>query len=135
MGLGMSRLSSGETDRGLADLQSAVELDSNKYRADLVLITSYLQRGKYDEALKAMESLEKKQPSNPLTYNLKAGIYLGKKDQASARKNLEHALELNPLYIAAATNLAQLDIQDNKPRPHGAASRSCSKRAKTIRTP
>ncbi len=30
-----------------------------------------------------MQSLEKKQPNNPLTYNLKAAIYLGKKDEAS----------------------------------------------------
>ena len=115
-GLGLSHLASGETNRALADLESAVELDSDKYQADILLVMSHLQRSNYDQALKALESLEKKQPDNPMTYNLKAAIYIGKKDTASARKFLEHALELRPTYAPAAANLAQLDLQENNPK-------------------
>ena len=114
--LGMSRLASGETDRALADLESAVQLEPEKYQVDIALIMSYVKQGNYDQALTAMRSLEEKQPNNPLTYNLKAGIYIFKKDTASARKNLERALELQPTYVAAALNLAQLDLQEKNPQ-------------------
>ena len=77
---------------------------------------SYLQQEKFDQALKAVQTLEKKQPDNPLTYNLKAAIYIGKKDIANARKQLERALELQPTYVPAATNLAQLDLQEKNPQ-------------------
>lgn len=112
LGLGLSRLAAGETDRAVAELESAVQLDSGKYQADLVLVTYHLKRENYDQALKALGTLEKKQPDNPLTYNLKAAIYSGKKDFAAARKNLERALELQPTYVPAAVNLAQIDLRE-----------------------
>ena len=114
--LGLSRLAAGETDLGLADLESASQLDSSAYQADILLVMSHLRQRKYDEALKAMQTLEKRQPNNPLTYNLKAAIYIGKKDTAAARKYLERALELQPTYVPAAANLAQLDLQEKKPQ-------------------
>ena len=93
--LGLSRMATGDTDRAFADLESAVELDTTKYQTDMVLVVSYLRRGSYDQALKAMESLEKKQPNNPITFNLKAVIFLGKKDIPNARKHFERALEFD----------------------------------------
>jgi putative PEP-CTERM system TPR-repeat lipoprotein len=65
--------------------------------------------------LKALESLEKKQPDNPLTYNFKGAAYVGKKDFASAKKSFERALELNPSYFPATANLASLDLQEKNP--------------------
>ena len=115
-GLAVSRIASGDADAGLADLEAAVSLDSGKYQADILLVTSHLQSARYDQALKAAQSLEKKQPNNPLTYNLKAAAYLGKKDVKGARKELERALELQPTYLPAALNLAQLDLQDKNPQ-------------------
>lgn len=110
--VGVSRLAAGDTDRGFAELEAAASLSSENYQADIVLVVSYLRRGAFDQALKAMTSLEKKQPKNPLTYNLKGVVYLGKKDLPTARKNFERALEIQPTFIAAATNLAKLDLQE-----------------------
>ncbi len=115
-GLAVSRLAAGDSDSGLADLEAAAQLDSDKHHADVLLIATHLQRSRYDQALKAAEALEKKQPKNPLTYNLKAAAYLGKKDVKAARAELERALELQPGYLPAALNLAQLDLQDNDPQ-------------------
>jgi len=114
--LGLARLASGQTDYALADLESASQLDFEQYQADILLVTSLLRQQKYDKALNAMQMLEKKQPNNPLTYNLKAAIYIGKKDIATARRHLEHALELEAAYVPAATNLARLDLQDGDPQ-------------------
>ena len=79
-------------------------------------MTTYLQGRRYDQALKALATLERKQPVNPLTYNLKGAIYSGKSDSASARKYFEQALELQPTYLPAAQNLAQLFIAEGKPQ-------------------
>ena len=114
--LGLSRMAIGDTERAFADLESAVAIDSSRHQTDMVLIVSHLRRGNYDQALKAMESLEKKQPNNPVTFNLKAVIYLGKKDIPNARKYFERALELQPAFLAATKNLAQLDIQNKNPK-------------------
>lgn len=115
-GLAVSRLAAGDADSGLADLEAATQLESDKHHADVLLIATHLQQSRFDQALKASQSLEKKQPKNPLTYNLKAAAYLGKKDVKSARRELERALELSPTYLPAALNLAQLDLQDKNPR-------------------
>lgn len=115
--LGLSRMATGDTDRALADLESAVQLEpAEKYQADIALIMSYMKQRNAPQALKAMRSLEEKQPNNPLTYNLKAGIYIFNKDTANARKNLERALALQPTYVPAALNLAHLDLQDKNPQ-------------------
>jgi tetratricopeptide (TPR) repeat protein len=98
--------------RNPQDALARSRLDATAYQPDMVLVVSHLRRGNYDQALRAMGSLEKKQPNNPATFNLKAMIYLGKKDIPNARKQLERALELQPAFLAAARNLAQLDLQE-----------------------
>jgi len=115
-GLALSRQAAGDVNSGLADLEAATQLDSHKHHADALLIATHLQHSRYDQALKAAEALEKKQPKNPLTYNLKAAAYLGKKDNSAARRELDRALELQATYVPAALNLSQLDLQDNNPR-------------------
>ncbi len=115
--LGLSRLGSGETDSAIADLESAVQLETpGAYQADILLVLTHLRQRNYDQAMKALQTLEKKQPNNPLTYNLKAAIYIGKKDTPAARKSLERALEVQPMYVPAAMNLAMLDLQDKNPQ-------------------
>jgi putative PEP-CTERM system TPR-repeat lipoprotein len=113
-GLGLSRLAAGETERAIDELESAAKLDTERYQADVLLIMTHLRNKAYDNALDALNGLEKKQPDNPLTHNLRAAAYLGKKDDANARKNLERALAIQPTYFPAAANLAQLDLKDNK---------------------
>ena len=111
-GLGLSRLAAGDVELATADLQSASTLDSSKYHADVLLISTHLQRRQYAQALKAAQALEAKQPKNPMSYNLLAAAYIGSRDVASGRKALEKALALQPGYTPAAVNLAQLDLQD-----------------------
>lgn len=114
--LGLSRFAAGETERGLAELESVVKLDLEDYSADLLLVLLNLRRANFDQALQAMQSLEKKQPNNPLTYDLKGTIYQRRNDGPAARNAFERALELQPTYVAAATNLAELDLKEKNPK-------------------
>ncbi len=111
--LGVSRLANGETDRALEDLQSVSDLDPQGFQADFIIIISRLRIGDYPGAMVAVESLEKKQPSNPLTYNLKGGVLAAQKDIPQARIAFEKALSLEPKFVPAAMNLARLDLEES----------------------
>jgi putative PEP-CTERM system TPR-repeat lipoprotein len=115
-GLGMSRLASGDSDRALADLETAASLDTGSaHQADTLLIVTLLRDKQFDKALLAIAELNKKQPNNPLAYNFRGGAYVGKKDLVNARKSFEQALTIKPDFFPAAANLAQLDLQDKNP--------------------
>ncbi|MBL0125778.1 MAG: PEP-CTERM system TPR-repeat protein PrsT [Betaproteobacteria bacterium] len=110
--LAQIRLATGETVRALEDLETASGLDKNAYQADLSLVSAYLSQNQFDKALAAVDTLEKKQPSNPLTYTTKASVYLAKQDIKNARASLERALSIQFNYMPAARILAGLDLAD-----------------------
>jgi putative PEP-CTERM system TPR-repeat lipoprotein len=108
------RYAAGDTARGLSDLESLAATDSSQ-QADLALISAHLRRREFDQALAAVGALEKKQPNNPATYNIKGLVYVAKRDFKNARSSFEKALEVQPGYFAAAHNLGLLDVRERKP--------------------
>ena len=110
--LAQIKLAKGDTDRALDDLETASSLDSSQYQADLSLVATFLRRKEYDKALAAAIALEKKQPDNPLTYNVKGTVYIARQDVKNARLNLERALTMQPNYLPAARALAGLDLAE-----------------------
>jgi len=114
--LGMSQLGRGDAEQAIAQLESAATLDPARHEADTALVSIYIGKKQFDQALAAVAALEKKQPNDPATFNLKGTAYLGKNDFANARKSFEQALTLQPSFVAAAVNLAQLDLKDKNPK-------------------
>src|SRR6266850_1632557 len=96
--LAQIRFAAGDPDRAVAELETASVSDPNAYQADLVLITNYLRQRDADKALEALKSLEKKQPDNPLTHNLRGLALILKGDVSEARVSFERALKLRPTY-------------------------------------
>jgi putative PEP-CTERM system TPR-repeat lipoprotein len=113
--LAQVRFATGDEDRAFKDLEAASALDAEQYQADLALALAHLRKREFDKALAAVASLEKKQPQNPLTHNLRGGILLAKGDRAGARASFEKALQLKADYLPAAANLARMDIAEKKP--------------------
>ena len=113
--LAQVRLAAGDTGQAFIDLESLSQTDPTQYQADLALISAHLQRGEFDKALAAVAELKKKQPKNPLTYNIEGATYVGMRDMKNARASFEKALEVQPGYLPAARNLALLDVQERKP--------------------
>jgi putative PEP-CTERM system TPR-repeat lipoprotein len=113
--LGQARLAGGDVDQAFRDLEAASTIDPDQYQADLALVLAHARRREYDQALAAVVKLEKKQPTNPLTFNLKGAVQLAKGDRKNARASFEKALELKPDYLPAAANLARLDLADSQP--------------------
>ena len=115
--LGANLLASGETERALVSLESAASLDTGgagAHEADMLLIQALLRDKQFDRALRTIANLDKKQPNNPVTYNLRGIAYLGKADYIHARKSFERALEIQPTFFQAAVSLAQLDLKDGQ---------------------
>ncbi|MBK7325008.1 MAG: PEP-CTERM system TPR-repeat protein PrsT, partial [Propionivibrio sp.] len=96
------------------ELEEIASVDTG-IKADMALISSQLRSRKFDQALKSIAGLEKKQPENPLGQYLRGIAFLGKGDMPAARKSFEQALVMNPAYYPAAASLANLDMADKKP--------------------
>jgi putative PEP-CTERM system TPR-repeat lipoprotein len=110
----LAHLAQGDMNTAFGELEQISSADKGT-TADLALIAAYLRRNEADKALKAIDVLEKKQPDNPSTHNLRAGALLAKKDVVGARKSFEKALAVSPTYFPAAMSLARMDMADKKP--------------------
>ena len=104
----------GDEAAGFAELDAASKASVNNPNPDIALVLARVQRKQYDQALTAWNTLQKRQPDNPLTYNLRAAIDMGRNDTAGAKKALEKAVELQPTYFPAVANLAAIDLRENK---------------------
>lgn len=112
--LALAHLAQGKTTGAFEELEQ-ISLTDQGTTADLALIAAYLRTNQVDKALKAIDSLEKKRPDTPATYNLRARTLLTKKDISGARQNFEKALSINPKFFPAAASLAAIDIVEKKP--------------------
>lgn len=113
--LGINRLALGDTEQGIADLESAAKSAPQATRADALLVVTYLSRREYDKALQFAEAWGKKQADNPVVYNMEGVAYLGKGDSRGARASFEKALSVKHDYVPAAMNLARLDVREKQP--------------------
>ena len=112
--LALAHLAQGNSENAFHELEDISTSDKG-ISADLALVAAHLRGNQIDKALVAIETLIKKQPENPASYNLKAQAQLAKKDVPGARKSLEKAVSLSPTFFPAVANLARLDMVDKKP--------------------
>lgn len=113
--IAVAHLAQGNTESGFQELQR-ISAEDKGITADLALITAHLKNNQLDKALQAIDVLEKKQPDNPATYNLRARALLAKKDVTGARKSFEKAIAINPTFFPAVASLATLDLAEKKPQ-------------------
>lgn len=112
--LALAHMAQGNAAVAFEELEQISSADKG-VTADLALIAAYLRTNQTDKALKAIDTIEKKQPDNAATHNLRARTLLTKMDVSGARKSFEKALAINPGFFPAAASLAALDIAEKKP--------------------
>ena len=113
--LGEIALATGDVEQGFRELEAASDLDPGQYQADLAIISGHLRRSEFDKAIEALQTLERKQPKNPLTFQMYGVVYQARQELGAARRNFEKALELQPNYLPAAFNLSILDLTEKRP--------------------
>ncbi len=110
--LGM--ISKGQSDAGFVELETLAAADKGS-AVDMALISAHLRRNEFDQALKAIALLEKKQPDSPVAPNLRGRIQMQQKDMTGARQSFETALQRDPKFVPAAGALAALDLAASQP--------------------
>lgn len=113
--LGQIALAQGHADEGIRELEAAAGADAKDNQADIALVMSHLRRHDGAKALAAANALVKKQPDNPVSFQLLGGVQLLQKDRAGARASFERALQVSPNFLPAAFSLANLDLGEKKP--------------------
>ena len=112
--LAVSKLASGQTDVGFSELQDIAASDTGVV-ADMAMINLLARQGKLDDALKAIDQLEKKRQQDPVPFHLRAQVLMKKGDGAGARKALERAIEISPDFFPAIGALSELDLGQKQP--------------------
>jgi putative PEP-CTERM system TPR-repeat lipoprotein len=110
--LAASRMGSGDEAGAIQALTKAAELDTATAKPDVLLVLTYLKDKRYEDALKVVDKLEKERPTDPLIQNLRGTIHISRDDKVQARASFTKALQIQPSYFPAASNLALLDMMD-----------------------
>ncbi len=113
--LGLSRLYEGETGQAVDDLEAAVKLDPARLDAENELALLYLGQKNYDQALLHIKLLLKKSPNNADFHNLQGVAFVGMNNLPQATQSFNEALRINPHFVPAQINLAELDLKNGQP--------------------
>jgi len=113
--LGLARLAMGDREHGLAELELASDLDDKSPRAGILLVMAHMRANNFGKALAELDDLLKKDAKNPLFYNLKGIALLGNKEVVKARESFNQAVAIQSDFFPAISNLARLDLQEQKP--------------------
>lgn len=87
------------------------EAQQSRFRLKYKLGLSYIQSGRYKEALLEFLEAEKLNPTSAELYNSMGVAYLGLGERDKALDSFKKAVAFNPMYSQAHTNLATLYIQ------------------------
>ncbi len=101
-------------ESALAELQTVASGDIGG-RVDLALISLRMQRGEYDQALKAIDELAKKAPAHAMPDYLRGQVARQRKDNVAARAAFERSLAKDAGYLPSLNTLASMDMADGKP--------------------
>lgn len=112
--LAMATIGKGQSEQGMDELR-AIAVSDESVLADMALISTLVRKKEFDQALKAVDAVERKQPGQPTAAALRGRIELLRGNTAKAREGFEAALKVSPAYMPALTSLAALDLAAKKP--------------------
>lgn len=104
----------GNVDAAVQELEK-LAASSDGSEADMQLIGAHVSRKDYPAALKAIDSLQRKQPGSAAPDDLRGQLLLKTDQMAEARQAFEAALKKDPQYTQSIMNLAALDITQGQP--------------------
>lgn len=113
--LALTLLAKGQAELAFSELRTIAAAGPDTL-ADLTLISALVRRQKLDEALQAIDGLERKQPDKPTAANLRGRVQLARQNLTGARDSFEQALTKDPVFLPAIASLATIDIAEGKPQ-------------------
>lgn len=113
--LAASEAGLGHRAEALVLLEKQAREDQKSGRADYLLINEYIKGRQYPEALAAADRFAAKAKMPALGHNLRGVIHRVMGERAQARADFQKALQADPRYRPALTNLANLEIEEKHP--------------------
>ena len=113
LALAMVSEAKGNVDAAIQELEK-LSATTDDGEADLQLIGAQIARKDYPAALKAIESLQRKQPISPAADDLRGQVLLKMERNAEARLSFEAALKKGDQYTQSVLNLAALDMAEGQ---------------------
>ncbi len=113
--LALGLLSSGQDQRAIAELDSAIELGGEQLQSDYLLIMVKTRDGDFSGANEAVDALLAKSPDNAVAHNLKGSVAMAAGNPDLARESFMTANRLDPAFFPAVQNLARLAEADGNP--------------------
>jgi tetratricopeptide (TPR) repeat protein len=104
--MGMTSAASGKPEDAESAYKKALEKEPNRASAAQLLFDLYVQRKRFDEAMKMSDELIRKNPSNAGAVVMRGSLYEAQGKMEEAKKDFEQAVRTDPNQIIAATNLA-----------------------------
>lgn len=101
---------SGDENGAIKVLEKAAALDTAQQQPLVMLAMLHLKAKRHDAALRAIDALAKAKPNTALAPNLRGVVEMSRGNVAQARAQFQSALKLDPGYLPAASNLAQLEL-------------------------
>ena len=111
--MALVQIGPGEGAEATGQLQKIAASDSGT-SVDLALISTRIQRKEFNEALQAVDALERKKPDSAQAAELRARIQVLRGETAAARKSFEQSLARDANYLPAVSGIAGLDLQEGK---------------------
>jgi putative PEP-CTERM system TPR-repeat lipoprotein len=108
--LALARLTAGQSETAVGELQAAVDASPEGTQASVVLARIHLANGEFDAVLAIALQLIDAAPDRPMGHNLQGAALLGLKDNEAATKAFKAALASDPTYFPAVQNLARMEI-------------------------
>ena len=109
-----AQIGRGNLDQGTTELRRISSENPDFTLPDMLLINTYMQQGRFDAALGAVDALEKKTGNHTVAANLRGVIELRLGHKDNARKAFEAALKSDPAHLPAIANLTALDVADGR---------------------
>lgn len=107
--LALAQIAQGRNETGLASLQELATSDAGA-QADMMLIAELSKAGRLEEALGAIDRLEKKQTTSPVPPFLRGKTLAALDRIDDARKSFQAAVAKDAGYLAARVALADIDL-------------------------
>jgi putative PEP-CTERM system TPR-repeat lipoprotein len=101
----------GQLERARASVERALVLEPDSVQWAVDLVTVLMEQEKFDEALEAARQRAAEYPEVPDYPNLMGQVLARRGDEQGARAAFQHALELDPSFVAAAVNLARMSAR------------------------
>ncbi len=98
-----------------AALEQALNLVPQKQNETILSIVAHFRDGDLAQAEQLANEALAIAPNDPKLLNLRGAILIAKKDRVGAQRDLERALAIDPDYVPAAANLAQIDLLERTP--------------------